>query len=72
MEVPVIEVMHFLGDYGMRALTPDLTGKNLPPVFGPWRPFKITTLNGSDQAEMDAMAAINDHGYFLIEKNTNA
>lgn len=68
----MIQAKYFFGSDGMRALSRDLTGANLPPKFGPWHPFKITTLNGRDQDELDAIAAINAQGYFLFEKNADA
>ncbi|MBX9659313.1 MAG: hypothetical protein K2X00_12155 [Nitrospiraceae bacterium] len=68
----MLQVKFFFGSDGMRALTPDLSGSNLPPEFGPWQPFKISNLLGSGQFELDAITAINDHGYFLFKRTDDA
>ena len=51
----------FFGQTGMRALTNDETGGNLPSEFGPWNKFKI--IPPPDEASAD----LASKGFWLFE-----
>jgi len=59
----------FFGQEGVRALTPQESGTNLPSQFAPWTKFKIFDLRIDAPADMEALTAIGEHGFYLFEKD---
>ncbi len=57
----------FIGAAGLRALTEDQTGANLPPHQAPWRRYKTITVMGSEPDEEEAEALIRQFGYCCFD-----
>lgn len=62
----------FFGDEGVRALTKDEYGSNLPEKYSPWNKFRIIELNRDDPKNAPALAAIDADGYFLFQDDPDA
>lgn len=56
---------YFLGADGVRAVTIDEAGANLPPQYGPWEMFKNVVVP-EDEGSGTARKALASIGYYII------
>lgn len=59
----------FFGQEGVRALTTDELGGNLPGEFAPWVKFRIIELRVGEPADERPLSAIAERGFYLFEKD---